>query len=105
MDSFNILTPHSNGKKCALYDEYFEARGAQPDTVDEHIRVGIGLKKSDMLAIDGTSQKIENCDLFGVNKMLEAYKDIFDEGKGLFIANSEFHGLLFCSMRLLPTIT
>ena len=97
VDSFNILTPHSNGKNCALYDEYFEARGGQPNTVDEGRRVGIGLRETDMLDIDGTSQNIENCDRFGVNSMLKAYKDIFDDKKGLFFANSELRAVLFCS--------
>ena len=105
VDSFNILTPHSNGKNCALYDEYFEARGGQPNTVDAASRVGIGLKTTDMLDIDGSSQKIENCNLFGVNKMLDAYRDIYAEGKGVFFANSKFGGLVFCSLRLSLTTT
>ncbi|KAL7554934.1 hypothetical protein ACHAWF_018496 [Thalassiosira exigua] len=76
-DSFNILTPGTSG--CAsLYDEYFEARGKG---------AGIGLTTSEILNIDGSSAGIDGCSTLGVNSMLSAYKDIFDEGKGIFFAN------------------
>ena len=89
-DSFNILTPHPNQRQCPLYDDYFEARGGQPNTVDKTTRAGIGLTKKQMLTIDGTSQKIEDCEFFGVNNHLPAFSDIYREGRGLFIANSEY---------------
>ena len=88
-DSFNILTPHHNRNKCPLYDEYFESRGGEPNTVDETSRAGIGLMKTQILAIDGSSQKVENCASFGVNRHIPAYRDIYKEGRGLFFANSE----------------
>ena len=66
-----------------------QARGGEPNvnTLDRGKRKGIGLDDKQMLPIDGSSQKIDGCDTFGVNKLLPAYKDIYDEGKGLFIAN------------------
>ena len=75
-DSFNILTPGPSG--CSLYNEYYEARGRG---------AGIGLGSDDILPIDGSSAGISGCDTLGVNKLLSAYKDIFDEGKGIFFAN------------------
>ena len=93
-DSFNILTPHHNRNKCPLYEDYFESRGGEPNTVDETSRgAGIGLMKTQILAIDGSSQKVENCALFGVNRHIPAYRDIYKEGRGLFFANSEFFTL------------
>lgn len=77
VDSFNILAPHSNGD-CSLYDNYFEARGGSE---------GVGLKVEELLTIDASSAGIEGCNTFGVNKLLSAYKDIYDEGKGIFLAN------------------
>ena len=77
IDSFNILTPHSEGD-CYLYEEYFKARGGED---------GIGLTIDEMLPIDGKSAGIDGCNTFGVNSMLSAYKDIYDEGKGIFLAN------------------
>ena len=90
MDSFNILAPHPNKRECPLYEDYFEARGGQTNTVDSTNRAGIGLTGRQMVQIDGTSQKIEGCDVFGVNSHLRAFKDIYKEGKGLFFANSEY---------------
>ena len=75
-DSFNILTPGTSD--CPLYDEYFEARGKG---------AGIGLTSDDILPINGSSAGISECGTFGVNKLLSAYKGIFDEGKGIFLAN------------------
>jgi len=76
-DSFNILTPGSSD--CSfLYDEYFEARGKG---------AGIGLTKDQILDIDASSAGISGCSTLGVNKLLPAYKDIFDEGKGVFFSN------------------
>ena len=49
--------------------------------------------KTQILAIDGSSQKVENCALFGVNRHIPAYRDIYKEGRGLFFANSEFFTL------------
>lgn len=77
LDSFNLLTPHSNGG-CALYDNYFQARGG----ID-----GVGLTIDDMVTIDGSSAGINGCNTFGVNKLMSAYKEIYDEGKGIFLAN------------------
>ena len=77
VDSFNILTPHDDSG-CYLYDEYFEARGG---------RLGIGLKMDEILPIDGSSAKINGCNKMGVNKLLPAYKEIYEEGKGIFFAN------------------
>lgn len=88
VDSFNILTP---GGSCPLYDDYFIARGGDP---------GIGLKKTEIFAIDATRSK-QVCTTFGVNKKLPAYKDIYNEGKGIFFANSKIECMLnsfICSL-------
>ena len=77
VDSFNILTPH-NDSGCYLYDNYFQARGGVE---------GIGLNISDILTIDGSSAGIDGCNTFGVNKLMSTYKDIYDEGRGIFFAN------------------
>lgn len=77
IDSFNILTPHSDGG-CTLYDEYYRARGGE---------AGIGLTLDNILPIDGTSAGIAGCNTFGVNSLFPALKDIYDEGKGMFMAN------------------
>jgi uncharacterized protein (DUF1501 family) len=77
LDSFNLLTPGSQG--CtSLYNSYFQARGGKE---------GVGLTADDMLTIDGSSAGINGCSTFGVNKLMSAYKQIFDEGKGIFLAN------------------
>ena len=78
LDSFNVLTPHKNGGSCSLYDDYFEARGGAG---------GIGLRMNQILPIDGSTAGISGCSTFGVNSMLTAFKEIFDEGKGVFLAN------------------
>ena len=75
-DSFNILTPGPT--YCTLYDDYYKVRGKG---------TGIGLTKDEILPIDGSSAGIRGCSVLGVNKHLSAYKDIFEEGKGLFFAN------------------
>lgn len=76
-DSFNILTPGSTD--CtSLYDEYWEARGRGG---------GIGLKSDQIFDIDGSSAEISGCSNLGVTTLLPAYKDIFNEGKGVFFAN------------------
>ena len=77
LDSFNLLTPHSDGG-CSLYNNYFQARGGTD---------GVGLTSEDLLPIDGSSAGISGCNTFGVNKLIPAYKEIFDEGKGIFLAN------------------
>ena len=77
LDSFNLLTPHNEGG-CGLYDDYFEARGGVG---------GVGLTIDELLTIDGSSAGIEGCNTFGVNKLMSSYKQIYDEGKGLFLAN------------------
>jgi uncharacterized protein (DUF1501 family) len=77
VDSFNILTPHNDGG-CYLYQEYFEARGGVG---------GIGLTTDQILPIDASSAEIPGCNTFGVNSLLPAYKEIYDEGKGIFLAN------------------
>lgn len=75
-DSFNILSPGSSG--CTLYNEYFEARGRG---------AGIGLTPEEILNIDGSTAGISGCGTLGVNALLPAYRDIFNEGKGVFFAN------------------
>ncbi|KAL7553976.1 hypothetical protein ACHAWF_017328 [Thalassiosira exigua] len=76
-DSFNILSPGSIG--CSgLYDDYFAARGGG---------AGIGLKPDEILNIDAASAQMLGCSTLGVTHLLPAYKDIFDEGKGIFFAN------------------
>ena len=77
LDSFNLLTPH-NDSGCYLYDNYYTARGGSE---------GVGLTIDEILPIDGTSAGIEGCNTFGVNKLMSAYKEIYDEGKGIFLAN------------------
>ena len=77
-DSFNILTPGPSD--CVeLYEAYKAARGTGNSF--------IGLKPDEILPIDGSSAEIRDCKTFGVNKLLSAYKDIFDEGAGIFFAN------------------
>ncbi len=76
-DSYNILTPHPDGG-CYLYDDYYMARGGDK---------GIGLTVDEMLPIDGSSANITGCSTMGVHKKLPIYKEIFDEGAGMFIAN------------------
>ena len=77
MDSFNLLTPGSSG--CdSLYNSYYQARGGGD---------GVGLTADEMLSIDGSSAGIDGCNTFGVNKLMSSYKEIFDEGKGIFLAN------------------
>ncbi len=77
VDSFNILTPGPSN--CALYNEYMDARGKGSSN--------IGLKAEEILPIDGSSARLSQCSTLGVNKLLSAYKDIFDEGSGVFFAN------------------
>ena len=76
VDSFNVLVPGSSD--CTLYDEYFEARGRG---------AGIGLTRDKILNIDASSAGIDGCGTLGLNSLLPAYKDIFDEGSGVFFAN------------------
>ena len=76
-DSFNFLTPHPDGG-CDLYDDYYAARGGVK---------GVGLTLDDMLPIDGSSAGIPGCATMGVHNKLPIYKDIFDEGAGIFFAN------------------
>ena len=78
LDSFNVLTPHDNGGMCYLYDDYFTARGGS---------AGIGLTMDEILPIDGRSAGITGCITFGVNNLLPAFRDIYNEGKGIFLAN------------------
>lgn len=61
---------------CYLYDNYLDARG------------GIGLRQNELLPIDGASAKITGCDTFGVNRKLPIYQEIYNEGKGIFFANT-----------------
>lgn len=77
LDSFNLLTPGSTGCN-SLYNSYYQARGGDD---------GVGLTAEEMLNIDGSSAGIDGCNTFGVNKLMSAYKVIFDEGKGIFLAN------------------
>ena len=75
--SYNLLAPHNDGG-CYLYDDYYQARGGT---------AGVGMTIDDMLKIDGSSAGIEGCSTFGVNKLMSSYKEIYDEGKGIFFAN------------------
>jgi uncharacterized protein (DUF1501 family) len=77
VDSFNILTPGPSN--CTLYNEYMDARGMGNSN--------IGLKPEEILPIDGSSAGISQCNTLGVNKLLSAYKDLFDVGSGVFFAN------------------
>ena len=76
-DSFNVLTPHPDGG-CYLYHDYYAARGGGR---------GIGLTADEMLPIDGSSAGISGCSTMGVHKAMSVYKEIFDEGAGIFFAN------------------
>jgi hypothetical protein len=76
-DSFNILAP--GPEDCLLYDEYSKARGVGKSS--------IGLKRDEMLPINGTSARISQCETLGVNQLLPAYQSIFNEGSGVFFAN------------------
>jgi hypothetical protein len=40
-----------------------------------------------ILPIHGSSAGITGCNTFGVNYLLTAFKEIYDEGKGIFLAN------------------
>lgn len=77
IDSFNILTPH-NDSGCYLYDDYFQARGGS---------TGVGIQIDDLETIDGSSAGIDGCSTFGVNRLLKSYQEIYNEGKGIFLAN------------------
>lgn len=77
LDSYNILTPYDD-PSCYLYEDYYQNRGG---------RQGVGLKLDEMHPIDGSSAGIDGCNTFGVHRRMGAYKDIFDEGKGIFIAS------------------
>jgi len=55
----------------------------------------VGLKIDEILPIDGSSAGISQCDTLGVNKLLSAYKDIFDEGSGVFFANMGLVAIIF----------
>ena len=77
VDSFNILTP--GPEDCLLYEEYSKARGVGKSF--------IGLKRDEMLPINGTSARISQCNTLGVNQHLPAYQSIFNEGSGVFFAN------------------
>ena len=71
VDWFNVLAPHTS---CSLYTSYRKNRG--PLTLHSH----------EMLRIE-TGPTEQPCTSFGVHHKLPAFKDIFDEGNGLFIAN------------------
>jgi len=60
----------------------------------------VGLKIDEILPIDGSSAGISQCDTLGVNKLLSAYKDIFDEGSGVFFANMGLVTIIFSIFRL-----
>lgn len=75
-DSFNILTPGASGGCSSLYNEYWEARGRG---------AGIGLTSSEIDDIWITG--MDGCEKLGVSKHLSAYKDIYNENKGIFFAN------------------
>ena len=47
----------------------------------------IGLRRDEILPINGSSAGISQCDTLGVNQLLSAYQSIFDEGRGVFFAN------------------
>ena len=65
---------------CMLYEEYSKAR-------DGVGRSFFGLKRDEILPINGTSARISQCNTLGVNHLLPAYQCIFDEGCGVFFAN------------------
>jgi uncharacterized protein (DUF1501 family) len=74
MDSFYMLAPHPS---CGdLYDEYKAVRSA-----------AAALKSTDMLEIDASSSE-QPCDTFGLNKKLPIMKELYDNGHGLFFANT-----------------
>ena len=77
VDSFNILTP--GPEDCLLYEEYSKARGVGKSF--------IGLRRDEILPINGTSARISQCNTLGVNQHLPAYQRIFNEGSGVFFAN------------------
>lgn len=76
-DSYNFLTPHPDGG-CHLWDEYRQARGGKS---------GIALQADKVLPINGESAGVSGCSTFGMNRMLKGLKAIYDEGKGIWVAN------------------
>ena len=74
MDSFHMLAPH---KDCALYSEYEEMRGPMK------------LAKTSMLEVDATQSDAEQpCENFGLHNKLPVMKEIYDNGHGIFLANT-----------------
>eukprot|EP00586_Coscinodiscus_wailesii_P000799 CAMPEP_0172487324 /NCGR_PEP_ID=MMETSP1066-20121228/16359_1 /TAXON_ID=671091 /ORGANISM="Coscinodiscus wailesii, Strain CCMP2513" /LENGTH=2416 /DNA_ID=CAMNT_0013253867 /DNA_START=62 /DNA_END=7312 /DNA_ORIENTATION=+ len=73
-DSFNFLVPHTS---CGdLYDSYVQERG------------NVGLKTNQMnLVIDAASSE-QPCDKFVVHHKATSFKEIYDDGEGIFLANT-----------------
>ena len=71
VDWFNVLAPHTS---CSLYSSYRKNRGPLTLYLHEMLRIEAG-------------QTEQPCTSFGVHHKLPIFKDIFDEGNGLFIAN------------------
>mmetsp|Transcript_49582 Transcript_49582/g.59998 ORF Transcript_49582/g.59998 Transcript_49582/m.59998 type:complete len:1158 (+) Transcript_49582:1-3474(+) len=74
LDSYNLLIPHSS---CGdLYDSYVQERGS------------VRLKPHQMnLVIDATSSE-QPCDKFVVHHKAPNFKQIYDDGEGIFLANT-----------------
>jgi len=76
MDSFYMLAPHP--EKCSgLYDQYKNLRQAAAT-----------LDFSNMVEIDATGSPGQPCSHFGLNKNLPILKEIYDNGDGMFFANT-----------------
>ena len=73
-DSWNMLVPHSN---CPLKDMYGEYASIRTTAA-----VGLG----QLLAIE-VPVDTQPCSTFGINNQLPTYKQLYDDGDMLFVAN------------------
>ena len=72
LDSYNVLVPHPD---CYLYEEYKSERDF------------VTLTTNELLDIDATGSG-QPCRKFSVNKQFSALQQIYNDGKGIFFANT-----------------
>ena len=73
-DTFNLLVP---GPTCPLFDEYKQVRG-------ENVALD---PLYEIVTIDASSSD-QPCAEFGVNKNIDFFKTLYDNGAGVFFANA-----------------
>ena len=73
-DTFNLLVP---GPTCPLFDEYKQVRGENLALDPLH----------EVVTIDATSSD-QPCAEFGINKNIDFFKTLYDNGAGVFFANA-----------------